>query len=90
MEHHIEGENYFLVGLAFETLETPGVPVRLEIILDSAQQRQDPRTLTDKPGVVLTESHAGFRGPATLVFPAKGPRYVVPRGHLSYWIVKGD
>jgi len=80
LEHHIAGENYFLVGLSFEPLS---------IILDNPQQKRDPRALTERR-VVTTESRAGFKGGGTLVLPTRESRYVVPRGYESYWITVGQ
>src|ERR1035437_8456224 len=94
LEHHIEGGKYFLVGLSFETLETPGETVPLSIILNNAQQMQDPRTLTEVRGrirpVVTTESRAGFHSGGTLLFPTNESRYVVPRGSILDWITLGE
>lgn len=88
LEHHIEGEKYFLVGLSFETLDTAGGAQPLAIILDSAHQVQDSRALSER-GVVTSESHSGFHGGGTLVFGTGKPHYVVPRGYLSKWITVG-
>lgn len=89
LEHHIEGDNYFLVGLSFDSLH---------IILDSAHQTQDSRppcgkrvVWSDVDGcVITTESRSGFRGGGTLVFEGRQSRYVVPRGYVSNWITLGE
>ena len=92
LEHHIEGENYFLVGLRFETLEVPGgSAIPLHLMLDGWRQVQDLRTHRDpltRTGqqVITTESRAKLPGAGTLVFPATGPRFVVPRGLAMNWI----
>ncbi len=85
MEHHIEGENYFLIGFTFETLELPGATLPLSIILDSPHQVLDPRTQTAR-SVVTTESSSGLHGGGTLLFPTRQSRYLVPRGYPSTWI----
>ncbi|MDR3698686.1 MAG: hypothetical protein P4L56_03565 [Candidatus Sulfopaludibacter sp.] len=85
MEHHIEGENYFLIGFTFETLETPAATLPLNIVLDSPHQVQDPRTRTGR-SVVTTESRTGFHGGGTLLLPTRGSRCLVPRGYPSTWI----
>ncbi|SPE34027.1 conserved exported hypothetical protein [Candidatus Sulfopaludibacter sp. SbA3] len=82
MEHHIEGEGYFLVGVSFDMLE-PSIP--LAIMLDRAHQIQDPRASSGRR-VVTTESRSGFHGGGTFVFPTRLSRYVVPRGYSSNWI----
>lgn len=86
LEHHIDGRKYFLVGLSFEALETPGGTVPVSIIIDSAQQKQDDRPLGDRGQLVTTESHSGVQGGGTLVFSTHEPRYIVPRGYPSNWI----
>ena len=85
MEHHIEGENYFLIGFTFETLELSGAALPLRIILDSPHQVQDLRTTTGRASVI-TESQSGLHSGGTLLFPTRLPRYVVPRGFPSTWI----
>ena len=85
MEHHIEGENYFLIGFTFETLETPAATLPVSLILDSPHHVQDPRTRTGR-GMLTTESRTGFHGAGTLLFPTRQSRYLVPRGYPSTWI----
>ncbi len=86
LEHHVAGENYFLVGLNFESLETQARTIPLSLILDNPGQKQDSRTLTDRPMALTIESHSGFRGGGMLVFSVRQPRYLVPPGYASNWI----
>jgi hypothetical protein len=89
MERHLESEKYFLVGLAFE---------KFPMVLDAAHQLRDTRVFSDVEGrlrfpgrVYTTESHAGFEGGGTFVFPAGQPGYVVPSGYESNWItIRGN
>ncbi len=90
LEHHIAGENYFLVGLNFESLETQTRTIPLSLILDNPGQKQDSRTLTDRPMSLTIESHSGFRGGGTLVFSTRQPRYLVPPGYASNWITLSE
>ncbi len=84
LEHKVEGEKYFLVGVNFETLETGGGKVPLAIILDAAHRVQDARA--GHSSVVTTESRSRFLGGGTFVFPTNEARYVIPRGYTSNWI----
>lgn len=81
LERHIEGENYYLVGVRFETVETPAGAARVKMILDRANQLQDPRK-----NRAITETRSGFRGGGTFLFPARDQECVVPRGYRSTWI----
>ncbi len=92
MEHKVEGERYFLIGLNFDPLP---------LVLDDPRQIRDHRTVALKlkndgyfpsggsarqSGAVSTESRSRLQGGGTLVFPTREPRYIVPRGYLSNWI----
>jgi len=72
LEHHVEGEKYFLVGLSFDTFS---------MILDAAHQIRSP--------LKTTESHSGFGGGGTFIFPTRQSRYIVPAGYTSNWITIG-
>jgi hypothetical protein len=85
LEHKIEGEKYFLVGLSFETLELQGAATPLAVILDAAHQIKDLRAGREGD-VRITESRSGFHSGGTLIFPTRESRYVVPRGYTSNWI----
>jgi hypothetical protein len=82
LEHHVEGEKYFLVGLSFDTLA---------IILDAAHQvdsgawLQDPLMNHSHP-TRTTESHSKLNGGGTLVFKTRENKFVIPRGHTSNWV----
>jgi hypothetical protein len=69
LEHHVEGDKYFLVGVSFDTFP---------MILEATHQIQSP--------VKTTESHSGFGGGGTFVFPTRGSKFVVPAGFASNWI----
>jgi hypothetical protein len=88
LEHHVEGEQYFLLGLSFE---------EFAIILDSAHQIRDApifsssgRTRVEAIDSHTTESHTGFRGGGTYIFPSHQSKYVVPPGYTSNWITLGE
>jgi hypothetical protein len=87
LEHHLEGEKYFLVGLNFEDFA---------MVLDAAHQVGDTRVPSDmigprgRPNVKTWESHSGWRGGGTLIFPSRQANYVVPSGYISKWITLGD
>jgi hypothetical protein len=87
LEHHLEGEKYFLVGLSFEDFP---------IALDAAHQVFGTRVSADlsdprgQTGIATWESHTGFRGGGTLVFPGGQSKYVVPSGYRSNWITLGE
>jgi len=86
LEHHVEGEKYFLVGLSFETFA---------MVLDAVHQAKDTHVFSDtsdprsRSRVTSTESHSGFGGGGTLVFRTRESRYVVPTGYTSNWITLG-
>ncbi len=86
LEHKVEGERYFLIGIALDTLDRGSSPLPLYIILDASRQVQDSRTWRDRNGAMTTESRSGFHGGGTFIFPSRDPRYVVPRGYTSNWI----
>jgi hypothetical protein len=87
LEHHLEGEKYFLVGLSFE---------EFAIVLDAAHQVRDTRVSSDlfdpngRSHIETWESHTGFRGGGTLVFPARQSKCVVPSGYTTNWITLGE
>jgi len=76
MEHHVEGENYFIIGVSFD---------EVSMILDSRSQMQGPRLQTGRR-VVTTESKSGFHGGGVFLFPARQSQFIVPRGYTSLWI----
>jgi hypothetical protein len=87
LEHHLEGEKYFLVGLNFEDFA---------MVLDAAHQvryTRSPSGFVDphnRSGVRTWESHSGFRGGGSLIFPGQQVKYVIPSGYITNWITLGD
>jgi hypothetical protein len=87
LEHHLAGKKYFLVGLSFEDFP---------IALDAAHEVLDTRVSSDlsdarsQTGIATWESHTGFRGGGTLVFPGGQSEYVVPSGYRSNWTTLGE
>jgi hypothetical protein len=91
LEHKIEGEKYFLIGLSFDTLP---------IVLDEPRQTKDPRAaniqvkvdgyqqgpIDRRSASVSTESRTRLQGGGTLIFPTRESKYIVPRGYISDWI----
>jgi hypothetical protein len=81
LEHHVEGEKYFLVGISFEAFP---------MMLDAVHQIYDRRVYSgdpySRPRVATTESHSGFGGGGTFIFPTRESHYVVPSGYTSKWI----
>ena len=79
LEHHVEGEKYFVVSPSFDIV--------FDMILDAVHQVRDNRLFAGSPirsggsRVETMESHSGFRGGGTFIFPTSQPRYVVPSGY---------
>ncbi len=87
LEHRLQGDKYFLVGLSFD---------EFAMVLDAAHQVRDTRVFSDlenRPGFsgksYTVESHAGFQGGGTFVFPGDQSSYIVPPGYTSNWITAG-
>jgi len=87
LEHHLEGKKYFLIGMSFQDFP---------VALDAAHQVLETRVSSDlsdprgQTGIAAWESHTGFRGGGTLVFPGGQSKYVVPSGYRSNWITLGE
>jgi len=91
LEHKIEGEQYFLIGLSFDPLP---------IVLDEPRQIADPRAagiqlkkdgyqqgdIERRSAAISTESRSSLRGAGLLIFATHESKYIVPRGYLSNWI----
>jgi hypothetical protein len=86
LEHHLEGEKYFLIGLSFD---------EFAMVLDAAHQLRDTRVSSDfsnsqgRSRIGKWESHTGFRGGGMLVFPDRQSKCVVPSGYTTNWITLG-
>jgi hypothetical protein len=90
LEHHIAGENYFLPGLMFESLQREGISTPVNLILDSLSRVQDSSSANfDRalgPRLPTTESRSRVHSSGTFLFRTGQSRYVVARGYSSKWV----
>ena len=73
MEHHLGPRNYFLVSMAFDTLQVSGAEFRLYA-----------RSYWNGDAMLSRQEHED--GPmGTFLFPGGTSRYVISAGHKSEW-----
>lgn len=78
MEHHLEGREYFIVSIAFDSPH---------LVLDHARQVLSPSEPTPCwDSVDRIESKGQLNEGSTFILPSHGGRFVAPRGCQSSWI----